>query len=453
MSRSGAFAFSALRRLPGDVWVASRCLAMSREALRTFQSRRLRMLVRHAYDEVPFYRRLYREHGVDPREIRGIEDLARLPTISKTDLLAVPERDLVARGVEPEKLIEFRTSGSSGHPMTFRRTWLETRITEAIRMRMANEVGLTPRLRRFGVNVVGAYPRDRQGLLRLMRGLGWFQADSHDGLDDPQRILAALREARPDVVHGMAGLLDRLVRSVGVDAFEGVKARLVYVGGDLLTPAMRRRFEEAFGAPVLETYGSHEFNLIAWECPEGGRLHTTDCGVVVEVLRNGSAAAVGESGEVVVTGLHSWAMPLIRYRHGDAAVRGRDDCPCGRPLGSIERVEGRLTDALPLADGRILHVFHLVYSWWDRHPWVARYQVVQDSLSELRIRIEPSRPPSAEEIEDVRVCTQRAVGECATLTVELTDRIELEAGGKFRLAISRVGSDSAATRPGGAVTR
>ena len=83
---------------------------------------------------------------------------------------------------------------------------------------------------------------------------------------------------------------------------------------------MRRHITETFAAPVFNLYASNEFNVIAWECQETGELHTCDDGVIIEVLKDGRPAAAGERGEVVGTNLHSFAMPLIRFRLGDIII-------------------------------------------------------------------------------------------------------------------------------------
>jgi len=421
-------------RLPEDLWATLAPPSVSRRSIQAFQSRRLCQLVRHACRTVPFYRRLYDAHGIRPESIQRISDLSCLPIIEKADLLKVPVSDRISEGVSPEALLSYRTSGSTGEPMTFHRTGLESRILELVRQRMGLESGITPRSKRFFLTERPS--GDDQFLANQIRKLGWFRGDWHDPFDDPHAITAALRQAKPDLVVGMPSLLDRLVTTVGIDAFREIRPCVAVVGGDALTPEARERLEQAFGARVINTYGSYEFNLIGFPCPKADRFHTCDNSVIVEVLSGAEPALVGERGEVVVTGLHSWAMPLIRYRQGDLAVRGPDNCTCGWPFGSIERLDGRSADTIHLpGDGR-LHVFELVMPWWDRHRWVGRYQVVQETPTAIRLVIQPSRPPTTEEVDDVRRGSQGVLGEVAKLDVELTDQIQTPPGSKFRLVTS-----------------
>jgi phenylacetate-CoA ligase len=156
----------------------------------------------------------------------------------------------------------------------------------------------------------------------------------------------------------------------------------------VLTPLLRRTIEDGFGVPVFDMYGCHEINLVAWECPGGGGLHTCDDAAVVEVLCGPRRAGEGERGEVVVTGLHSYAMPFIRYRLGDIAVRGDDACRCGRPLGTIRAIEGRTFEHFQLPDGRVIHPHRIGRLLLD-FPAVSRYQITQERPDLVVVRVVP----------------------------------------------------------------
>src|SRR5205814_6347866 len=123
-----------------------------------------------------------------------------------------------------------------------------------------------------------------------------------------------------------------------------IRPRLITTGAEVQTPRMRKQIAEAFRAPVYNVYGAHEFNLLAWECCKTGLMHTCDDLLVLEVIRGDKPAAAGERGEVVCTSLHSYAMPFIRHRLDDVAMRGPDACPCGAPFGVFAQVLGRMFD-------------------------------------------------------------------------------------------------------------
>src|SRR5262249_46837437 len=107
----------------------------SRAEIVRFQEREFRRLIAHAYDAVPYYRALLASHGVKPSDIRTMADLALVPMSTRRDLQQADVTDLVARGRDPSRLLTYRTSGSTGEPLTVRRTWLEERVNSAFRIR------------------------------------------------------------------------------------------------------------------------------------------------------------------------------------------------------------------------------------------------------------------------------------------------------------------------------
>ena len=116
----------------------------SRDELARFQADRLRRVVRHAYAHVPYYRRLFDAHRVSPDDIRSADDLVRIPVTTRKTLQELPEEESVARGVRADRLIRYSTSGWSGRPLTVRRSWMESRLLGAIRIRAMRSFGLEP---------------------------------------------------------------------------------------------------------------------------------------------------------------------------------------------------------------------------------------------------------------------------------------------------------------------
>ncbi len=174
------------------------------EEIRQYQSRQLRALVHHAYERVPYYRRLFDEARLKPDQVRTLDDLARIPPTSRTDLQGLPEEDLVARGFDPRKLVVNRTSGSSGEPLSTRRTWFEERLLQAYRLQVLFRLGM--RLTDRRVAVVEA---ELKRIPMYMRS-GILRYEEINCLWAPDRILARLRETRPDVLRGYPSTLSWL---------------------------------------------------------------------------------------------------------------------------------------------------------------------------------------------------------------------------------------------------
>lgn len=417
-----------------------------RAELDRFRDEQVRRIVTHAYQHVPYYSRLFARNDLDSRQVRGVADLAAVPLTSKRDLQPLPVGEVIARGVDPARLFSNRTSGSSGEPFVLRRTWLEQSLESWYRMRAFRYYGVRLTHRMAGVGVVHARdPNDRKLIGRALTALGLRKAIRIDGLRDPAQIVARLLAFRPEMVGGLPGVLSRVAAYL-IDQNIDLRPRVVTVGGEVLTPLMRRQIGDGFGAPVRDIYGTHEFNLLAWECREGGDLHTCDDGVILEVLReDGRPAEPGERGEVVATNLHRYAMPLIRYRLGDIVTQGParhwSRCACGLPFSTIRQVQGRMIDYFPLPDGRVLHPYEIVTRVvLGPNPWIRQYQLTQERIDRIVLRIVPAGAAPADQVAALRDSIARLLGPTVTFEVSLVEKIPLETTGKFRVSRSLVRS-------------
>jgi phenylacetate-CoA ligase len=414
----------------------------ARTELRTWQDARLRRLVVHAYESVPFYRRLFDYHRLHPRHIRGTADLELIPFTDKAEMRRQGPASVLARGHDPDALLSVRTSGASGEPFTVRRTWLEDKLQYLLRLRAFRAFGVRHRDRVVAVGVAGRPETGDQKLVsRSLRAFGFHQRELIDGLQDPAQVAVQLREARPEVLVGLPGMLDRLTAPELADVVRSVRPRVVIVGGEVATPAMRLRIRETFAAPLYETYASHECPLMAWECHHSGDLHTCDDGVLVEVLRDGRAVDPGERGEVVVTNLHAYAMPFIRYRIGDLATRSAP-CRCGAPFSTIGEIQGRMIDYFPLPDGRLLHPYEIVSRLvWGPREWMRQYQLVQERRDRVVLYAVADEPPSAERLQEIERAVRPVLGPGVEFEVALVGRIPFESTGKLRPSRSLVYSE------------
>jgi phenylacetate-CoA ligase len=421
---------------------------VGREQLVAFQNERLRRLVDHAYRNVPYYQRLFDRHKVKPHHIRTVDDLGAVPLTSRTDLQDVPVSEFVDRRVDPCGLITRSSSGSSGRPIVVRRTWLEARLQGAFRLRALASLGLRARDKHCYIMELPDYQRqDRQTVQRILATFGIARKMIVNGVTSPAEIVRALHQFGPAVVSGYPGVLARIAQTVGSDELRSLRLRFVSTGGEVLTPLMRRQIQDGFAVPVYDTYGASEFNLLAWECRARGEYHSCDDAVIVEVLRDALPVAEGERGEVVGTDLHSFAMPLIRYRLGDVVTKGSEMCPCGQPFSTIRAIEGRMVDYFTLPGGRVLHPYALGV---HKTAWIREFQVTQESLVSIVVRVVPFHSPSTREMAALVQPVISLIGPNVRLRVDLVPDIPLDAGGKFRVYRSRIRSgDDGLARPDG----
>ena len=414
---------------------------LTREKIVEFQDRRLSRIVAHAYENVPYYRRLLDRNGIDPRAIRTAADLNAIPTTSKNDLRALPVEETLARGADSKRLILFKTSGSSGEPFAIRRSWFEQRFWGQFWIRAFRQYGMRMRDRIASVEVTRDGFGHGPGLhMRILNAFGILRELHTDCRRPVQEIVRALREYQPDFLSGFAGTLTRVAQAINDDGRRAVRPRAVAVGGEVLIEPMREEIRKAFRAPVYNLYGNHELNLVAWECKETGDLHTCDDAVIVEILKDGRPAEPGERGEVVGTNLNAFTMPFIRYRLGDIVTKGSETCACGAPFSTLRDIQGRAIDFFPLADGRLLHPYEIVTKLLAIGKWIGHYHLVQERKDRIVLHAVPAAQPAREEIEQLERAIMPLLGPRVEFRVVLVPEIPIEPGGKFRVSCSLVES-------------
>jgi len=415
----------------------------SREALETYRDRQVRRLVHFAARDVPFWRQRFRLAGIDPEGVCGIVDLTALPPLEKHELQAAETRDLLVPWSGPERLHRHRTSGATGQPLTLYQSRIEQRLFGLFRKRAFLDMGISPRDRLAWVALPHREHRERPGALRrMMYAAGFYRLRKFSCLEDMGTLAAELRAWQPDVLIGFGATLARLGERMLDEGGVRLRPRQVVLSGEVVTPGMRRTLIEAFGRSPLEMYGSVEFGLIAWRGDAEGPLIVMDDAVVLEVLRDGRPVGPGEEGEVVVTGLLSWSMPLIRYRLGDVVQRAaKSTLRADRwPFEALESVRGRSLDLLTLPDGRRIHSWQVTVPTVIGSDWVRRYRLVQERLDRFVVYVVPDAAPAETKIEALRESVVARLGPGVEVELRLVESLSTGPNGKFRLVESLVHS-------------
>jgi phenylacetate-CoA ligase len=208
--------------------------------------------------------------------------------------------------------------------------------------------------------------------------------------------------------------------------------------GETLTPGTRRTCQELWRAPVIDVYSAAEVGVIAIECPETGLYHVQSESLVVEVLDDaGRACQPGQVGRVVVTDLHNFAMPLLRYDIGDRAEVG-PACSCGRGLPTLTRVLGRQRNMVVLPNGERHWPIVGLHQYRSIAP-IIQYQVIQESETLVELRLVSERALSAQQENELGAVVQRALGHAFEVRFRYFEtEIPRGPSGKFEDFISRV---------------
>lgn len=382
---------------------------------------------------VPHYRASLAGAGVTPDAIRSVDDMRRLPVLERAEARRLGVEGLRVPGTGGMRAA---TSGSTGRPVRFlwpleQMRWLDAGEARA-RAWMGSEVGT----RRLEVRCrpVGA----AQALSAVLLNTAAFHAPVVSNPAAVRRLVAALARRPPALIWGVSNALYALAVAL-LDDGRSVRAGACWSGGNHLHAHYRRAFEEAFECDVYERYATMETGLVAHECVEARSLHVPAEGLVVEVVRpDGSPAAPGEVGDVLLTTLHNTATPLIRYRVGDRAVAaGREACPCGRGLPVFGSVVGRRNDVLVSAAGAIITPAQAVDAVAPGAGSIVDFQVTQDAEGRVRVAVVQRDLASAAADRDaVAVAVQRLLQSPLRPAVERVGHIALTPGGKLRTLVT-----------------
>ncbi|MCA1804557.1 MAG: AMP-binding protein [Xanthomonadaceae bacterium] len=356
----------------------------SAERLRELQLRRLQALLRHAQAEVPYYRRLFGELGLDSTDFQHLDDLCKLPFLDKP-LIRAHQEEL--KSAQARGLARFNTGGSSGEPLIFfigkervshdvAAKWRATRWWDV-------DIG-DPEMVVWGSPIeLGSQDRIRYWRDRLLRThlLAAFEM-SEPKLDE---FVHTIRRIRPRMLFGYPSALAHIARHARRrgQSMDDLGIRVAFVTSERLYEHQREEIESVFACPVANGYGGRDAGFIAHACPQG-RMHITAEDIIVEIVDpEGRTLPAGESGEIVVTHLATADYPFIRYRTGDIGTLSADACPCGRGLPVLQAIEGRSTDFILARDGTLMHGLSLIYIVRDI-PGVANFKIIQENIDHTR---------------------------------------------------------------------
>ena len=438
-SERGASLLALLQQLDQTQW-------WTPEQLLECQLVQIEALLRHAYDTVPLYRERLGAAGWQPGQCLRMEEFRQLPLLTRRDVqsagAALHSRALHAQFGDA---FSTHTSGSSGEPVTLRATELDRLLWEAFTLRDHDWHGrdFSGRLAsiRTGAGAIGVPPNGSMfenwgpPVNELYASGPAFALSSNADIAVQVRWLA---QHRPNYLITYPSNLAELIDYCATQQIEFRGLRELRTTGETLSGQLRAHCQDVLGVPLTDLYSSQECGYLALQCPQADHYHVMAESVLIEILDDtGRPCAAGETGQVVVTVLHNFASPLIRYQLNDHAEVGRP-CACGRGLPTLARIRGRSRNLVRIPDGTRHWPQVGFYEYREVAP-VQQYQMVQHSLEEIELRLVTERVLSAEEEAKLVAVVQRWLQYPFRVRFTYYDgRIPRGPGGKFEDFVSLV---------------
>ncbi len=400
---------------------------------------RIGRLLEHAYANVPYYREIMREVGVDPAAVSRARSLACLPLLDRSTINENKER-LRSVNLSGDRFMSNGTGGSTGEPLHFYDdrdgiAWCDAAAWRSYRWANGDVGDRCAWL--WGSNFDLSSYQGVRGWLKS-RAFNVRMLSAWDlGEGTAELFWNELTVFRPRLVVAYAGALYQWARLLGDHRKPLPGLAAIIVSAETLHDGWRKVIEACFKVPVYNRYGGRDIKFVAQECPARKGLHINAENAVVEIVRDGRVVPSGELGEIVVTRLDNFAMPFIRYRSGDLGVMGDRACDCGRTLPLLERVEGRIQDAIVTAHGKVIAGPFFAHLMKDC-PDVKEFQIHQWTLRQLSILIAPAHDEPFTSGDRIERIVRHHLGPDMQIRFEVRDAIPRAPNGKRRVAVSHL---------------
>jgi len=419
----------------------------SKEQLERYQLEQLSKLLNHAYENVPYYRKVFDDLGLKPENIQDFKDLQKLPFLTK-EIIRENLDDLKARNY-PNDIFEYvttsgTTSGEIG-PLGFYYEKGFSRAREWAFMKTQwDRVGYHFRdkcviLRGYPVKSV-----DEINFFKYSFFSRWLILSSfHMSNENLPKYIEKIRKFKPKFIQAYPSTITTIaefMREKNIESFRSIKA--ILCGSENLYEWQRELLEDVFRCRVYSWYGHAERAVLAGECEVSTNYHIFPEYGIVELIDKFDNLITRENvtGEIVATGLTNDIMPLIRYRTMDLAQLSNTKCECRRDYNHITKIEGRVQEIVFTKDGRCISLTAIIASVkkLESFPKVKKIQFIQEKEGELRIKIIRGYEYLSRDEEEMLQGIKRSLGDVLDVNIEYVDDIAWTNSGKHRLLIQKL---------------
>jgi len=392
----------------------------------------LKKLLDHAYSNCEFYRHKYKNFLKFIYEIKSIKELNQLPTINKQEI--INNQNSLSANLSPIRISKKTTGGSSGHPVTILKN-----ITALARERAATWRGYSwagiqvsdPQARFWGVSITKTN-RFKNTIVDIIANrikLSAFDINSHS----LNKYYYKIVKFQPAYLYGYVSMIDIFCEHLHKEGLKLPNSVIsIITTSELLTDSIRKRIESYTGLPVFNEYGCGEVGSIAHECSHGS-MHIMADNLILESDQN---------DEIIVTDLHNYAMPLIRYRLNDFGKLSHKSCRCGCTFPILEKIYGRAYDIITLPNGNKTHpeiIMYIFEEFKEKFKGLIQFQFVQHSKRNYSVNLVVDNTYDKDKSEKYLIYRiNNVLYENVLINFNYIDMIQREKSGKIRLIKSEI---------------
>lgn len=408
-------------------------------ALNQESERQLAHMTRFCYENVPFYRRQFRSLRLEPSDLCRVEDLRKLPALTKETILSNWD-DFKPVGLERMHYSTRSTGGTTGTPFRYRVGNYDRFLSGALLYRGWGYAGYELGDRMVFLAGASLDVGSKSTLItkahefsRNLRKLSSF--DMSDA--DMDAYVNVINSFKPRFIRGYPSSIHLLADWIEENHRDIHHPDGVFTTSEKLQENARAKIESVFSCEVFDGYGLNDGGLSAFECQEHCGMHVdTERGIMEVVDAHGDQLEDGE-GTILATTLHNYSMPLIRYDTGDIGRIANSECPCGRRQRLLTEIVGRSVDILTTPEGMKVHGWFFLYVLWEFGQGIREYQVVQEKLDKILIKVVPRANFDREALDKIAEAIRRK-SERWIIDFEIVDKIERTASGKHKFIMCQL---------------
>jgi len=409
------------------------------DELKHDQEKQLRHLIEFSYENVPYYRNLFNSLALSPKDIQTIENLEKLPILTK-DIIKKHWEEFKPANLSSMKYHNQATGGSTGTPLQYRLSKHDRFLGGALLYRGWGYGGYNMGDKTvflagssLGFDTSSRLTTFVHETARNLRKLSSFDM----GTDEMREYSRIINSFKPKIIRGYASSIYFFAKWIQESNLKIHSPTAIFTTSDNLFPYMRAKISEVFGCEVYDGYGLNDGGVSAYECSEHVGLHIDAERSIMEVVDDEGHQMNHGIGQILATSLCNYAMPFIRYDTGDNGHIIEDVCNCGRGYPLFKEIAGRTTDILFTPEGKNVHGWFFLYIFWDYGKGIKEYQVVQETLKRIAIKIVPEEGFDESQLDCIReVVSKRSPG--WEIEFKYVDAIERSRAGKYKFIINEL---------------
>jgi len=404
-----------------------------------YQNEKLRPLIKHCYENVPYYRSVMESRKLRPADIRTVDDLLKLPVLEREtvrDKLA----QLKAANFKPAELISGFTSGTTGSPLQLYWDNQICRVKTATDWLQKKIAGINPgeKMAFFLGRQVVSLNQKKPPFWRhnwLLNHL--FCSSWHLAKENLEAYFKKLRAFKAVAIEGYPSTMYILARYL-LGTSQTFPLKAVFTSSEPLFNDHRETIQQAFACRVFDYYGMAERVVFGFECEAHDAKHLSmDFGITEILSQDDEPAGYARLGRLVATSLHNYGMPLIRYQSSDITELRASGCRCGRKSPMIENITTKDEDIITTSDGRLL-ASSALNALTKPIMGIAEHQIIQEDRTHIVVQMIRGQDYSEKTEGLLLESLRKILGPGMSVELRLVDEIPRTTAGKFKWVVSRV---------------